>query len=368
MINEERLIANFIDYAKIDSETENEKEMCDYLSQQLMDLGFEVIVDKAGEKINSNGYNILAKFAGNPNKKPILLSAHVDTVSPGNGIVPIIDGDIIKTDGSTILSGDDKAGVAIIVECMRSIKEQNLDSRPIEAVFSIYEEGGLKGVKEFDASQLKAKEGIVIDSGGEIGTIIVSAPGQDKIEVVINGKTAHAGVAPEDGISAIQIMAKAIENMKLYRIDNETTANFGIVKGGVATNIITDRVELVGEARSLSIPKLEAQTNHMIEALQNAAKELGGSVEIEVTRMYDPLVIDKQEAIIQELEKAFLANGISPNLTSTGGGSDTNVYVTHGITCVNISNGMSNVHTTSEYIKISDMVKCANSLLTFLTA
>ncbi|MEG0686544.1 MAG: M28 family peptidase, partial [Erysipelotrichales bacterium] len=218
MINEERLINNFLDYVQIDSESGNEKEMCDYLSKQLKELGFEVFIGEVGTEIGSNGYNICAKLAGNPDKDPILLSSHVDTVSPGKGIKPIVDGDIIKTDGSTILGGDDKSGIAIIVECMSVIKDKNLDSRPIEACFSIYEEQGLKGAKTFDMSNITAKEGIIIDSGGPIGSIATCAPAQDIINVNVYGKAAHAGMEPEKGISAIQIAARAIDNMKLLRI------------------------------------------------------------------------------------------------------------------------------------------------------
>lgn len=367
MINEKRMIENFLDYVQIDSETRNEKEMCDFLSKQLEDLGFEVIRDNAGEKIGSNGYNICAKYPGDSSKDAILLSSHVDTVTPGIGIKPIVEGDIIKTDGTTILGGDDKAGVAIIVECMRTIIENNVQSRPIEAVFSIYEEGGLKGATEFDLSNISAKEGIVIDSGGPIGSIVTKAPAQDVINVDVYGKAAHAGMEPENGVSAIQIAARALENMTLYRIDEETTANFGIITGGVATNIITDHVHLTGETRSLSVEKITNQTASMKKAFEDAAADLGGSVKFDAVRAYNPYMIDEDAKIIQDLSAAFKENGFEAQCVPTGGGSDTNIYFAKGVECVNISCGMSAVHTTDEFIKISDMVGCAKSLYTFLT-
>ncbi|MDL2211890.1 M20/M25/M40 family metallo-hydrolase, partial [Erysipelotrichaceae bacterium OttesenSCG-928-M19] len=365
MINKERMINNFLDYVQIDSETKNEKEMCDYITKKMRDLGFEVTTDNAGEKIDSNGYNVCIKYPGDSSKDPILLSAHLDTVTPGNGIKPIVDGDIIKTDGTTILGGDDKAGVAIIVECLEAIKENNVSSRPIEAVFSIYEEGGLKGAKEFDTSTLKAKEGIVIDSGGPIGSIVTLAPAQDVINVDVYGKAAHAGMEPEAGVSAIQIAAKALENMKLYRIDEETTANFGIISGGSATNIITDHVHLVGETRSLNIDKITNQTESMKQAFENAAKELGGSVKFDAVRVYNPIKADENSKIIKDLKVAFEETGFTPQCVPTGGGSDTNVYAEKGINCVNISCGMSAVHTTDEFIKISDIDGCARALYAF---
>lgn len=367
MINSERMINNFLNYVQIDSESYHEKEMCDYLAKQLMELGFEVIQNNVGAEFNSTGYNVIAKYAGDSSKDPILLSAHLDTVTPGKGIKPIVDGDRIHTDGSTILGGDDKAGVAIIVECMQTIKENNVSSRPIEAVLSICEEVGLLGAKHVDMNLINAKEGIVIDSGGPIGTIVTKAPAQDAITVTINGKAAHAGMAPEEGVSAIQIAANAISNMTLYRIDEETTANFGYINGGGATNIITEKVELKGETRSLDVEKLEKQTDHMIDALEKAAIELGGTTNIEVVRNYNPFVVDENSKIVNDLKAAFTSVDLEPITASTGGGSDTNVYFERGINCVNISCGMDKVHTTDEQISIKDIENTAKALYAFLT-
>lgn len=367
MINEQRLLDNFLAFVKIDSETTLEKAMCDYLFAQLTKLGFAVTKDEIGEKIGSNGYNIIAKYAGNSDKDPILLSSHVDTVTPGQGIKPVIEGDLIKTDGNTILGSDDKSGIAIIVECMQTIVENNLDSRPIEAVFTVYEEGGLKGSKHLDYSLISAKEGIVIDSGGPIGEITTIAPGQDRIEVTIHGKAAHAGMEPEAGVSALQIAAEALTHMPLYRVSDDTTANFGMISGGVATNIIMDKVELVGEARSLVADKITAQTKVMMQALEEAAAKLGGSIEATITRVYNPLVVDETAPLIKDISNAFSKHNFKPKCVASGGGSDTNNYAENGITCINISCGMARAHTVHENIKISDMVGCANSLLTFLT-
>jgi len=367
MINTQRMIDNFLDYIQIDSESYNEKEMCDYLAKQMTELGFEVLINDIGAKLGSNGYNMVIKYPGDASKEAIFLSSHVDTVVPGIGIKPVIDGDVIKSDGTTILGGDDKAGVAVIVEVMRTLKENNVQSRPIEAVISICEEVGLLGAKEFDLNLIKAKEGVILDSGGPIGTIIAQAPAQDAINVTINGKPAHAGVAPETGVSAIGIAAEAISNMNLYRIDEETTANFGWINGGGATNIITPKVELKGETRSLNVDKLEKQTASMIKALEDAAAKFGGTVDIEVIRKYNPLNVPEDANIISELKKAFISNGLEPIVTSTGGGSDTNIYYEKGIDCVNLSCGMDKPHTLEEQIKISDIEKTAKSIYTLVT-
>lgn len=366
MINTERMINNFLTYIQIDSESQNEKAICDYVSQQMKDLGFSVQIDNAGEKINSNGYNICIKQPGDINKDAILLSAHLDTVIPGQGIKPIIEGDLIKTDGSTILGGDDKAGVAIIVECLQVIKEKQLSSRPIEAVFSICEEIGLKGAKEFDTDVLTAKEGIVIDAGGAIGLIDIEGPAQNMINVDIYGKSAYTEVDPDVGISAIQIAAHALEHMKLHPADDRTTVNFGVIHGGVAANIIADHVHLVGEIHSLDVMELVNQTEHIKTIFEAAASDLGGSVNFNIERTYNAFSVDENSKLVRDLKQAFIDNGFQPKCVPYGGGSDTNIYSEKGIVCINLSCGMSLAHTTNESIKKSDIEACAKSLLTFL--
>lgn len=367
MINIKRLINNFIEYVQIDSETRSEKEICDFLYEKMKKLGFDVFKNEIGKSIHSNGYNLLIKYPGNPNKDSIILSAHVDTVKPGINIKPIINDNLITSDGTTILGGDDKAGVAIIIECLQTIKENNLDSRPIEAVLSIHEENGLKGIKAFDMSLLTAKEAIVIDSGGEIGTINTKAPAQKFISVDIYGKAAHAGTEPEKGISAISIAADALSKMSLYRIDEETTANFGYINGGGATNIITDHVQLTGEVRSLSLSKLNDQTQHIVNTLNDSTKLFGGTIKIHTIDVYPNFNVDENSKLVKDMDKAFINSGFIPLHVASGGGSDTNVYFKNGINAINISCGMNNVHTTEENIKISDIEGCAKSLLSFLT-
>ena len=239
--------------------------------------------------------------------KKILFSSHMDTVSPSIGVKPIIDeaNGIIKSDGTTVLGSDDKAGIAAILEALRTVKENNIEHSDIQVVFSIWEEGGLQGAKNLDYSKIDAEYAFVLDSGGSPGEIIVKAPAQDAIKVKIIGKPAHAGLQPENGISAIMVASKAIENMKLLRIDEETTANIGIVKGGIATNIVMPELEIVAEARSLSEEKLDAQTNHMIETFKSAAKEFGAEIEIDVNRAYGPFNIDETDEIVQLVKKAF---------------------------------------------------------------
>ncbi|SJZ70503.1 M20/M25/M40 family metallo-hydrolase [Garciella nitratireducens] len=363
MINEKRIVKEFIKYVKIDSLTKNEKNFANFIAKELKSLGLEVFIDNAGEKVGGNTGNIIAKLQGTKDIDPILFSCHMDTVSPGKDIKPIIKEGVIYSDGTTILGADDKAGIAAVIEALKVIKEYNLEHPPIEIVFSIYEEGGLFGAKNLNYDKIISKRGIVLDSGGDLGNIIIQGPAQDKINAKIIGKSAHAGVAPEEGISAIFIAANAISRMNLLRIDEETTANIGMIQGGEATNIVTPEVYLKAEARSLSNDKLEKQTNHMIRCLQETAKEYKGQVEINTQRMYNAFQLEENEEIVNIVKNAYENMGIIPHIVSSGGGSDTNILNAKGIKSVNVSIGERNAHTLEEHISIQDLMNTARFIL-----
>ena len=268
MINQERLKNLLIELIKIDSLSRQEFDVAMRLKREMEELGATVWIDDAGEKVGGNVGNLIAYFPGNtPLARPLLLSAHMDTVAPGEGVVPMLDGDILHTDGRTVLGGDDKSGVAIICEVLRIIKEKRLPCASIDVVFTICEEAGLIGAKCLDASRLKARTGLVLDSDS-VGFLFTKAPAANRMEFKVHGLEAHAGVCPENGLSAIKIAGDGISRMKLGRIDHETTANIGVIEGGMAVNIVPNLVVLKGEARSHSTEKLEAhtQTSHALFA------------------------------------------------------------------------------------------------------
>lgn len=266
-VNEPRLLDSFLEYVRIDSETGIEREMALRLERELRALGCSVSFDNAGEKLGCNVGNLYAVLPGESGREPLLLSAHMDTVKPGLGIVPIVEDGVIHTDGSTVLGGDDKSGVAAIMEALRVLQEEKLPHPTLEIVFSIHEEGGVRGSANLDYSRLTAKRAVVLDSSGAPGKMILAAPGQYKLNVEILGKSSHAGVSPEAGISAIQVAADAIGKMKLLRIDEETTANIGSIHAQFATNVVPDRLTLSAEARSRNNDKLEAQGQHMLSLI-----------------------------------------------------------------------------------------------------
>lgn len=362
MINQERLIDTFLTYVKIDSESLEEKDFAEKVAADFKELGAEVSFDNAGEIIGGSVGNLYCKIEGDKTLEPILMSAHMDTVKPGKGIQPIIEGNIIKTDGSTILGSDDKAGITCILEAIRLAKENNINHPTIEAVFTIAEEIGLKGSKNLDYKRITAKKGVVLDSGGDAGKIICAAPGQVKLTGEFIGKSAHAGVAPEKGISAIQIAAHAISNMKLLRIDEETTANIGTISANFATNIVPERVKVLGEARSRDNAKLKAQGDHMMKCIQDACKKFGGTFEGELTHSYSGYKYDENDEFIVEIKNACVNAGLTPELAVSGGGSDVNNMVENGIKAVNLGCGMDKVHTTAEQITIDNLINTTKLL------
>nr|WP_086940961.1 M20/M25/M40 family metallo-hydrolase [Thaumasiovibrio occultus] len=365
MINQQRLVDHFVDLVKIDSESGNEKAIATELATQLEAMNFTVHRLPVPEDL-SNGFNLYARLEGTLPGSTVL-SCHMDTVKPGIGIEPVIEGDIITSAGNTILGGDDKSGISAIIEAIRSIQADGKAHKTIEIAFTVFEEGGLRGSKVFDMSYITSPQALVFDSGGQIGKIITQAPGQQSIKVTITGRPAHAGLAPEEGINAMVVASEAITKMKLSRIDHETTANIGIVQGGQATNIVMPEMYIAAEARSLNDDKLAAQTAHMIDTFEAAAKAHGAEITIDSQRAYNAFTLEDSDPLVQSVIETFESIGIEPQTASTGGGSDANVFTAKGLKTVNLSTGMSKVHTTEEFIKISDMVKISDFIYAYLT-
>ncbi|ASK63263.1 hypothetical protein CFK37_14440 [Virgibacillus phasianinus] len=357
-VNNERLVDEFLELVQIDSETKHETEIAKVLKKKFTDLGLEVIEDNSQEETGHGAGNLICTLKGTKdNIEPIYFTSHMDTVVPGNGIKPsIIDGYIVS-DGSTILGADDKAGLAAIFEMIRTLKDNNVDHGEIQFIITAGEESGLVGAKALDASLLKAKYGYAIDSNGEVGDIIVAAPTQAKIFTVMKGKTAHAGVAPEQGVSAITLAAKAISKMPLGRIDDETTANIGRFEGGKQTNIVCDYVEILAEARSLDPKKMEAQVEKMKQAYESTAIEYGGTAEVDIQIMYPGFRQEAGDQVVEVARNAAKAIGRESKLLTSGGGSDANVIAGHGVPTVNLAVGYENIHTTNERIAVEDLVK-----------
>lgn len=359
-----RLVNEFLELVQIDSETKHEEKIAPILMQKLEALGFYVFQDDAHTRNGHGAGNIIATLKGTLDVEPIYFTVHMDTVVPGVGVKPEIREDgYIYSDGTTILGADDKAGMAALFEMARRLKEQNIEHGTIQFIITAGEESGLAGAKELDPSLIQAKMGFAVDSDGEVGGIVIAAPFQAKIETKIFGKTAHAGVAPEKGISAITLAAKAIAKMNLGRIDEETTANIGRFEGGKATNIVCDEVYILAEARSIDKEKLDAQVKHMRETFEKVTESLGGRAEVEVKLMYPGFSVNESDRVVQIAMQAVQNVGREARLGISGGGSDANVIAGFGIPTVNLSVGYEEIHTTNERMPIVELEKLADLLV-----
>lgn len=357
-VNEERLVEEFIELVQIDSETKYETEIAKVLTEKLTSLGLEVYEDNSHEVTGHGAGNLICTLKGTlPEVDPIYFTVHMDTVVPGKNIKPVIKDGVIRSDGTTILGADDKAGVAALLELTRLLKENNIEHGDIQFIITAGEESGLVGAKQLDEKLIHAKYGYALDSNGDVGDIIVAAPFQAKVFATIKGKTAHAGVAPEKGISAISLAAKAIAKMPLGRIDEETTANIGRFEGGKQTNIVVDHVEILAEARSLVKEKLDKQVAAMKDAFEETSKSLGGSADVEIKLMYPGFKQQAGDHVVEVARRAAKSIGRESKLLKSGGGSDANIIAGFGIPTVNLAVGYEEIHTTSEWIAIKDLVK-----------
>jgi tripeptide aminopeptidase len=372
LINAARLTDEFLELVCIPSPSKREGAIARRLESILKGMGATVEVDEAGERVGGETGNLLARFTGNKdNVAPILLSAHMDTVGPAERIRPVVEGDIIRTDGTSVLGGDDKAGIVAILEAIRVLRERNIPHGDIEVALTICEEFGLLGAKHFDTTRLQARHGLVLDVDG-VCELVTRAPAANRLTVTVEGLAAHAGICPEQGLSAIRIASEAVAGMRLGRLDRETTANLGLIQGGLATNIVPQRVVICGETRSLDPAKLEAQTQHMVSRFEKAAarhsvrvgrRRHRARVEVDVERQYDRLWIPDRAAIVHLVASAAKAMGRTCRTRATGGGSDANIFTARGLEVANLACGMREIHTVNEWVDVEDLVLTAQIVL-----
>ncbi len=368
MINNQRVLDEFLELVQIDSETKEEAEIAKVLKKKFTELGVEVFEDDTMNETGHGAGNLICTLNGTKEGvDTIYFTSHMDTVVPAKGVKPTVKDDgYVYSDGTTILGADDKAGLAAMLEAIRVLKEKNIEHGTIQFIITVGEESGLVGAKALDPSLVHAKLGFALDSDGKVGNIIVAAPTQAKVKAIIYGKTAHAGVAPEKGVSAITIASKAISRMPLGRIDHETTANIGRFEGGKATNIVCDRVDILAEARSLIPEKMEAQVSKMKEAFEQAAEEMGGKAEVHVEVMYPGFKFGEGDEVVEIAKKAASKIGRPSELLTSGGGSDANVIAGFGIPTVNLSVGYEEIHTTNERMPVEELEKLSELVVAII--
>jgi tripeptide aminopeptidase len=295
----------------------------------------------------------------------------MDTVEPGGQVEPVLRDGVFYSAGDTVLGADDKAGIAELIEALEVVCEQGIAHGPIEVVVAIAEEIGLIGAKHLDYGRLKSRRGFALDTKG-VDQMVLRAPGANRLKVEITGLAAHAGLAPELGISAIQTAALALGRMQLGRLDHETTANIGRIEGGVASNIVPQKVLLEGEARSHDPQKLQAQTEHMLacfeEAADNMACEIDGKwmrpvIIVEVKADFPSMAVAEDAPVVKLAKSAAAAVGHDLSVRLGGGGSDANIFNGHGIEMIILATGMEGVHTHDESVAVADMVHVTELLI-----
>jgi tripeptide aminopeptidase len=366
MINEERLARTFASLVEIDSVSWKEGQIAETLKNIMEELGAATLFDQAGEKINGESGNLIAKFAGTTKAPTLLLNAHMDTVQPGEGIKVVFENGIFKSDGTTILGADDKSAVAVIIEILRVIKENDISHGPLEVVFTVCEEVGLQGAKNLDYSLLTAKFGYALDATDTEG-IIVRAPAANRLEFEVIGKDAHAGAAPEKGINAISLAGKAIADLELGRIDEETSCNIGIIEGGIATNIVPRQVIVKGEVRSHNLEKLEKLTDEIVSSFKNVVQEARREsktnglpdLNVKVINDFPRTDLPKDHPVVRLARTAAENLGRKMRTKVTGGGADANIFFGKGIMTGVLGTGMREMHSVREYVSIEDMIKTA---------
>ena len=357
MINQDRLIQSFCDLVRIDSPSGEEEAVAQELQSRLEPLGFTVTRDAHG--------NLIASEAQEPS---LILSAHMDTVEPGRGIRPIVDGDRVRTDGTTILGGDCKAGIAAILESLGAIQEEGAARIPVQLVFTRGEEIGLVGAKNLDFSLLRAKEALVFDGNGPVTKVTTATPTYIGLDVHVTGRAAHAGVEPEKGLSAIKIAAEIISQLPQGRIDHETTLNVGTTNGGTVRNAVPEEASFTGEFRSRNTETLDLVRMQVLGTLEATRKRYPEAViQEEMTVDFERYSLTEDDPLVVRTTRLLALMGLEPELGPSGGGTDANIFNQHGIRCVVVGMSTRDMHTTREYVEIPDLVDTARFCHALLT-
>ncbi len=350
MISQERLVNSFCEMVQIDSPSDEEEEMAQHLVARLNRLGLTTERDAHGNVI-----------ASEPGELPLLLSAHMDTVEPGRGIIPLIQGDRIVSQGNTILGGDCKAGIAAIMEGLESVIEEDLPHRPLQVVFTRGEEIGLVGATNLDYSRIRALEAVVFDGNGPVNTITGSSPSYMSFDVTVKGRGAHAGVEPEKGLSAIRIASEIIQELPQGRLDEESTFNVGLISGGTVRNAVPVEAFFGGEFRSRNTETFDLLRMQLQTTLNQARdKYRDATIEEELEVLFQMYNLDPEEPVVRMTRRIMADMNLVPNIKPSGGGTDGNVMRRQGIQSVVVGMATNEMHTVDEYVIIPDLVSTAN--------
>jgi tripeptide aminopeptidase len=349
----ERLHATFAALCAIPSPSGDERACADHLTAELRSLGLEVDEDDAARSVGSNAGNLYTLIPGT-GARSLMLCAHIDTVPPTAPLEPVLVDGGWENAGEGILGADNKAAVAVMLELARRLLAPGAPEPAVglELVFTVSEENGLNGAKAFDAARLRSEFGYVFDHATPVGEIVGASPTYHRITAELRGRSAHAGLEPELGRSAIVAAARAIAAMELGRLDPETTANVGIISGGTATNVVPERCHLVGEVRGLDERRVEEAATALIDHLQDGADGTECDLDVIVERVFKGYRLTAKDPLVEHAGRALRSCGYAPSVVASGGGSDANVFLDAGFRCANLANGTERAHQPTERVSV----------------
>jgi tripeptide aminopeptidase len=370
MLDTERLAETFRSLVAVSSVSRHEGALASDLKNRLDGLGAQTVFDMSAASTGSDTGNLIARLRGTRTVPALLLSAHMDTVQPGEGISVVFRNGVFTSDGTTILGADDKSAIAVVIEVLTILREDQIPHGPIEVVLTTCEEVGLAGARNLDFSLVSAPYGYALD-GSDTEGVIVQSPSANRFEIRLFGKDAHAGAHPEKGINAIHLAAKAMAGLTIGRIDRETTCNIGWIEGGLATNVVPPVVTLRGEVRSHDEDKLERVTAGIVGAFEQAVAEYRTRaghdglprLEAQVNRSYFRTRIPEDHPVVMLARSAATKLGRPMRTKKSGGGSDANIFFEKGIPLGILGTGMREIHTVREYVRLDDMARAAELLL-----
>jgi tripeptide aminopeptidase len=353
-----RLVDHFLELCALPSPSGQERAVTDRVTAYLTDLGFEWDEDDAAARLDGDTGNVYCRIPPTHGGQgtPILLCAHTDTVPPEAAIEPIVGEDgIVRNASGTILGSDNKAAVVVMLEAVRRVLEEGRDHAGIELLFTAQEEVSLRGADAFDHTRFVATVGYVFDQGAPIGEIVLGSPHARLLDIRFHGTAAHAGMYPEDGRSAIAAASRAIADFRLGRVDEETSANVGVITGGTARNVVPEWCSFTAEVRSHDESKAIALAREMVESAAFAASLGDCEVESEVRPSFPGYRFRESDAPVRLAAVALERAGYTPTYALSGGGADANVFNARGLQCVNLANGMMEIHTPDEHIAVADL-------------
>lgn len=370
-MNKERLLDNLVEMLKIHSPSKKEGRFAEYLVNLLKEMGASIYLDEGYLQYGGDSPSIIAKFPGDIEGEGVTLAAHIDVIEPNLNVEPIVEDNIIKTDGTTTLGGDDKGGIASIIEVLRTVKEEKISHKDIYVVLTPCEEIGMLGAKYFDwekvpEDMMPAKNMIVVDNAGKAGLIAHSAPSKYDIEITFRGRKAHAGIEPEKGINAITLSSYALSRMNIGRIDDLTTSNISTIDSEFPSNVVPDICRVTGEVRSHSEEKILEIIEFYKKVCDESIEKFGGNYEFNYKCDYPVLKPKDDLRFANEFAKVYEEINVPAELKVIGGGSDSNIFAKQGFNSIIIGVGMNKVHTVEEYLEVSELIKTTEAIVRYI--